>query len=121
MQARRRTCAHGVETALTPSSQPEDTALGYRQLLEAGRGWRDLKQVIDLRSACHRKEERIRAHVVLSWLALLLIGLAETTTGTTWNKIAAVIGRSKLPGVQRGSGSTAGAFHGRGTVRSASR
>ena len=51
------------------------------------RGWRDLKQVIDLRPVYHRLEQRIRAHVVLCWLALLLIRIAETTTGTTWNKI----------------------------------
>lgn len=66
----------------------EDIALGYKQLLEVERSWPDLKQVIDLRPVYHRKEERIRAHVILCWLALLLIRVAETTTGTTWNKIA---------------------------------
>jgi hypothetical protein len=71
-----------------PKLAAEDTALGYKQLLEVERGWRDLKQVIDLRPACHRKEERIRAHVILCWLALLLIRIAETTTGTTWASIA---------------------------------
>jgi Transposase DDE domain len=71
-----------------PELSAEDIALGYKQLLEVERGWRDLKQVIDLRPACHRKEERIRAHVILCWLALLLIRIAETTTGATWNKIA---------------------------------
>jgi hypothetical protein len=65
-----------------------DIALGYRQLGEAERGWRDLKQVIDLRPVYHRKEERIRAHVILCWLALLLVRIAETATGTTWNNIA---------------------------------
>jgi DDE family transposase len=70
-----------------PKLSAEDIALGYKQLLEVERGWRDLKQVIDLRPACHRKEERIRAHVILCWLALLLIRIAETTTGATWNKI----------------------------------
>jgi transposase len=30
-------------------------------------------QVIDLRPVYHRLEERIRAHVILCWLALLLI------------------------------------------------
>ena len=70
-----------------PRLPAEDIALGYKQLLEVERGWRDLKQVIDLRPACHRKEERIRAHVILCWLALLLIRIAETTTGTTWRKI----------------------------------
>jgi hypothetical protein len=71
-----------------PQLPAEDIALGYKQLLEVERGWRDLKQVIDLRPVYHRKEERIRAHVILCWLALLLIRIAETTTGTTWAKIA---------------------------------
>jgi Transposase DDE domain len=71
-----------------PKLAAEDIALGYKQLLEVERGWRDLKQVIDLRPVYHRKEERIRAHVILCWLALLLIRIAETTTGTTWANIA---------------------------------
>jgi len=71
-----------------PKLSAEDIALGYKQLLEVERGWRDLKQVIDLRPVYHRKEERIRAHVTLCWLALLLIRIAETTAGTTWAKIA---------------------------------
>jgi len=71
-----------------PKLPAEDIALGYKQLAEAERGWRDLKQVIDLRPVYHRKEERIRAHVILCWLALLLIRIAETTAGTTWTRIA---------------------------------
>jgi hypothetical protein len=71
-----------------PRLPAEDIALGYKQLGEAERGWRDLKQVIDLRPVYHRKEERIRAHVILCWLALLLVRIAETATGTTWNTIA---------------------------------
>jgi IS4 transposase len=71
-----------------PKLSAEDIALGYKQLLEVERGWRDLKQVIDLRPVYHRKEERIRAHVILCWLALLLIRTAETTAGASWNKIA---------------------------------
>jgi hypothetical protein len=67
-----------------PHLSAEDIALGYKQLLEVERGWRDLKQVIDLRPVYHRKEDRIRAHVVLCWLALLLVRLAETTCQDTW-------------------------------------
>jgi hypothetical protein len=70
-----------------PRLSAADIAAGYRQLLEVERGWRDMKQVIDLRPVYHRLEQRIRAHVILCWLALLLIRIAETTTGTTWNKI----------------------------------
>jgi len=67
-----------------PHLSTEDIALGYKQLLEVERGWRDMKQVIDLRPIYHRLEDRIRAHVILCWLALLLVRVAETTTGQTW-------------------------------------
>jgi len=70
-----------------PKLSAEDIALGYKQLLEVERGWRDMKQVLDLRPACHRLEERIRAHVILCWLALLLIRIAENATGQTWPAI----------------------------------
>lgn len=68
-----------------PMLTPEDIALGYKQLLEVERGWRDMKSVLDLRPVYHRLEERIRAHVLLCWLALLLIRVAENTAGQTWN------------------------------------
>ena len=67
-----------------PHMSAEDIAAGYRQLLEVERGWRDMKSVLDLRPVCHRLEERIRAHVILCWLALLLIRVAENHTGQTW-------------------------------------
>jgi len=67
-----------------PHLATEDIALGYKQLLEVERGWRDMKQIIDLRPIYHRLEDRIRAHVILCWLALLLVRVAETTTGQTW-------------------------------------
>jgi hypothetical protein len=70
-----------------PKMTAEDIALGYRQLLEVERGWRDLKQVIDLRPVYHRKEERIRAHVILCWLALLLARVAENAAGQTWPEL----------------------------------
>ena len=44
-----------------------------------------MKQILDLRPVYHRLEERIRAHVLLCWLALLLIRIIETTTGQTWH------------------------------------
>jgi len=42
---------------------------------------------LDLRPVYHRREDRIRAHVLLCWLGLLLIRVAETGTGQTRNKI----------------------------------
>jgi hypothetical protein len=67
-----------------PQLTAEDIALGYKQLLEVERGWRDMKSLLDLRPVYHRLEERIRAHVILCWLALLLVRVAENTTGQTW-------------------------------------
>ena len=63
-----------------PHLSSEDIARGYKQLLEVERGWRDMKQVLDLRPVFHRLEDRIRAHVLLCWLALLLIRVVETRT-----------------------------------------
>jgi hypothetical protein len=79
-----------------PHLAAEDIALGYKQLLEVERGWRDLKQVIDLRPVYHRLEERIRAHVLLCWLALLLVRIVETTTGATWRSLAAELHRLQV-------------------------
>ena len=70
-----------------PKLSAEDIALGYKQLLEVERGWRDMKQVIDLRPVYHRREDRIRAHVILCWLALLLARIAENATGRTWPEL----------------------------------
>jgi Transposase DDE domain len=76
-----------------PKMTAEDIALGYRQLLEVERGWRDLKQVIDLRPVYHRKEQRIRAHVILCWLALLLARVTENTCGATWPELRRQLNR----------------------------
>jgi hypothetical protein len=67
-----------------PHMTAEDIAAGYKQLLEVERGWRDMKSVLDLRPVYHRLEERIRAHVLLCWLALLLVRVAENQAGQTW-------------------------------------
>ena len=67
-----------------PQMSAEDIAAGYKQLLEVERGWRDMKSVLDLRPVHHRLEERIRAHVILCWLAHLLIRVAENQAGQTW-------------------------------------
>jgi hypothetical protein len=78
-----------------PDLSAEDIALGYKQLLEVERGWRDMKQVLDLRPVYHRREDRIRAHVLLCWLALLLIRVAEVAAGDSWswNRIRAELQR----------------------------
>jgi DDE family transposase len=76
-----------------PKLSAEDIALGYKQLLAVERGWRDMKQIIDLRPIYHRREDRIRAHVLLCWLALLLIRTIEITTGRSWTAVRAELQR----------------------------
>ncbi len=49
-----------------------------RQLLEVEEAFRTLKQTLELRPVYHRLSRRIQAHVLLCWLALLLIRVIET-------------------------------------------
>jgi len=56
---------------------PADVALGYKQLIEVEEAFRTLKHTLELRPVYHRLSRRIRAHVLLCWLALLLIRVAE--------------------------------------------
>ena len=79
-----------------PDLSAEDVALGYKNLLEAERGFRDLKSTLELRPVFHRVERRIRAHVLLCWLALLLIRVAERQTSQTWRRIALELQRLHL-------------------------
>jgi len=65
----------------------EDVALGYRQLLEVERCFRTLKTELDLRPVYHQLERRIRSHVILCWLALLIARVCEERTGRTWPEI----------------------------------
>ncbi len=70
-----------------PALSAEEVALGYTQLLQVERAWRDMKTTLDLRPVFHRRQERIRAHVLLCWLSLLLIRIAENGTGQTWHRL----------------------------------
>ena len=67
-----------------PDISAEDVALGYKNLLEAERSFRDLKGILRLRPVYHRLEERIRAHIVICWLALLLVRPIERQADDTW-------------------------------------
>jgi transposase len=62
----------------------EDIAQGYKQLMEVERAFLTLKSVLYLRPIYHSKDDRIRSHILLCWLALLLVRIAEVETGLTW-------------------------------------
>jgi len=65
----------------------EDIALGYKQLLEVERAFRTLKSTLCLRPVYHAKDDRIRSHVLICWLALLLVRIAEVGTELSWLRI----------------------------------
>ncbi|MGH8300200.1 MAG: IS1634 family transposase [Steroidobacteraceae bacterium] len=85
----------------------EDIAQGYKALYEAERGWRDLKHTIDMRPAYHRREDRIKAHVQLCWLALLLMRVAETEVGDTWRNLRNELDRMHLVTLATNEGTVA--------------
>ena len=75
---------------------PEDLAAAYKQLLAVERGWRDAKSSLGLRPAYHHREDHIRAHVQLCWLALLVVRVAETAAGDTWRNLHHELDRMHL-------------------------
>jgi hypothetical protein len=74
----------------------EDIALGYKQLLEVERAFRTLKNSLSLRPIYHSKDDRIRSHVLICWLALLLVRLAEVETDMSWAVIRRIMQRLHL-------------------------
>ena len=79
-----------------PSLSAEDVALGYKQLAEVERAFRTLKHTLDLRPLYHRLPERITAHVLLCWMALLLVRLVERETGQSWPRVREELARLHL-------------------------
>jgi len=74
----------------------DDLAAAYKQLLAVERGWRDFKGALGLRPVFHYREDRIRAHIQLCWLALLLLRMIENVTGDTWRNVRHELDRMHL-------------------------
>jgi transposase len=79
-----------------PTLTAEDLAAAYKQLIAVERGWRDCKSSLGLRPVYHHREDRIRAHIQLCWLALLLTRVTETRTGDTWRNLRHDLDRMHL-------------------------
>jgi hypothetical protein len=86
---------------------PTDLALAYKQLLEVERGWRDMKGSLGLRPVFHHREDRIRAHVQLCWLGLLLMRVIENQTGDTWRNVRHELDRMHLVTMETSEGRVA--------------
>ena len=89
------------------SLTPTDLALAYKQLLEVERGWRDMKGSLGLRPVFHHREDRIRSHVQLCWLGLLLMRVIENATGDTWRNVRHELDRMHLVTMETAEGRVA--------------
>ena len=74
----------------------DDLAAAYKTLLQVERGWRDMKGALGLRPVFHYREDRIRAHIQLCWLALLLLRVTENATDDTWRNVRNELDRMHL-------------------------
>ena len=81
-----------------------DLAAAYRQLHQVERGWRDMKGALALRPVFHHREDRIRAHVQLCWLALLLIRVVENASGGSWRCVREELERLHLVTLESAEG-----------------
>ncbi len=88
-----------------PSLSSEDIALGYKQLQDIERAFRNFKITLGLRPLYHLLPESIEAHLLLCWVALLLVRLIESETGQGWERV-----RDELAAIHR---STTSAKNGR--------
>jgi transposase len=64
-----------------------DAVLGYKQLNDVEKAFRTLKTTLDLRPNYHSKDERIRCHIFLCFLALVLVRIVESKTKRSWPSI----------------------------------
>ena len=65
----------------------EDIVLGYKQLYDVEHAFRALKTTLVLRPNYHSRDDRIRCHIFLCFIALVLVRIVENQTGKTWESI----------------------------------
>ena len=91
-----------VVTSNDDTLSPEDLALGYKQLMRVENCWRTIKSGLRTRPLFHWRPHRIRAHVSLCVLALLIERIAEIRTGQSWRNLRALLDTIKVVEYQRG-------------------
>lgn len=63
-----------------------------------------MKGSLGLRPVFHHREDRIRSHIQLCWLALLLIRVVENGTGETWRNVRNELDRLHLVTLETAEG-----------------
>lgn len=64
-----------------------DVVAGYKQLWAIERVFKDMKNTLDIRPVYHRLDDRIRNHILICWLAMVLVRYAENATDRSWHQI----------------------------------
>lgn len=64
-----------------------DVVSGYKQLWAIERVFKDMKNTLDIRPVYHRLDDRIRSHILICWLAMVLVRYAENATDRSWYQI----------------------------------
>ena len=70
-----------------------DIVLGYKQLYDVEHAFRTLKTTLDLLPNYHTKHDRIRCHIFVCFIALLLVRISENATGKSWERIRRELNR----------------------------
>lgn len=78
------------------SLSSEDLALAYKQLVRVEESWKTMKSGLKIRPVYHRTPGRIKSHVFLCVLALLLERVVENSCGDTWRNIRDELRRIKV-------------------------
>jgi len=64
-----------------------DIVAGYKQLWAIERVFKDMKNTLDIRPVYHRLDDRIRSHILICWLAMVLVRYAENLADRSWYQI----------------------------------
>jgi len=78
------------------SLSSEDLALAYKQLMRVEEAWKTMKSGLQIRPVFHRTPERIRAHIFLCVLALLIERVIESACDRSWAKIREELRKIKV-------------------------
>ena len=90
---------------VTNTDLPEREVVSlYKEQWEIERSFRTIKSFIEIRPVYHRKSERIRAHVFVCVLSLLLSGIIEKKTDLTISETVRILSQLKVTPVRLQSG-----------------
>ncbi len=86
--------------ATTTDLEPSQAMESYKELKDVERAFNELKNLIKLRPIYHRTDKRVKGHVFVCILALLMRRLMEKKTGQAFREIMEGLGKLRVNLVQ---------------------